>query len=52
MKIWCKYGHALEYNGYIVAFIKEGGETRALVVNSKTGNITARSLNTIKVIQL
>lgn len=52
MKIWCKYGRSLEYNGYIVAFVNEGKETRALVVNSKTGSITVRSLNTIKVIQL
>ena len=52
MKIWCSYGYSLEYKGYITAFINEGGETKAVVVNSKTGSITVRSLNTIKVIQL
>lgn len=52
MKIQCVYRYGLEYKGYIVAFVNEGKETRALVVNSKTGSITVRSLNTIKVIQL
>lgn len=52
MKIWCKYGPALEYSGHIVAFINEGGETRAIVVNVKMGTITAMRLNAIKILQL
>lgn len=52
MKIQCVYGYGLEYSGYITAFVNEGGETTAVVVNSKTGSITVWSLNRIKVIQL
>lgn len=52
MKIWCHYGTGLEYKGYIVAFIYEKGETKALVVNSNSGSITVWSLNHVKVMQL